>query len=105
MKKLITALVVVDIVLSVAAVITNVGEEYILESILVNNTRRNSKFRVEQEDASKQYDKITSFRSTISLIGLGTLGKTASSQGEYEKSTCLLPYKCDQRAKTFQQRS
>jgi hypothetical protein len=31
MKKLITALVVVDIVLSVAAVITNVGEEYILE--------------------------------------------------------------------------
>ena len=32
MKKLITALVVVDIVLSVAAVITNVGEEYILET-------------------------------------------------------------------------
>ena len=31
MKKLITALVVVVIVLSVAAVITNVGEEYILE--------------------------------------------------------------------------
>lgn len=31
MKKLITALAVVVIVLSVGAVITNVGEEYILE--------------------------------------------------------------------------
>ena len=100
MKKLITAVAVVVIVFSLA----NIGEEYILESILVNNTRRNSKFKVEQEDASKQYDKITSFSSTISLVGLGTLGKTVISQGEYEKSTCLLPYKCDQCGKTFQQR-
>ena len=50
MKKLITAVAVVVIVFSLAAVITNVGEEYILESILVNNPRRNSKFKVEQED-------------------------------------------------------
>ena len=99
MKKLITAVAVVVIVFSLAAVITNVGEEYILESILVNNTRRNSKFKVEQEDSSKQYDKITSFSSTISLVGLGTLDKKLIVKVSTKK--VLVLYKCEQCGKTF----